>query len=186
MLLLKIKMRKVKAKTRRRIRRDHYSQVVRVRSDRWVSVFGIELDWSTTTQQRIIGGRYITPRRCSHSYATGGNVGNRRKGDTTSKQSSKEDKEEAWYDKGGYTAALGVTCHWERDEDFSGTKEGLSGGSELRETEDGEDESPFDKVSCRAWFWVLRVLAEVDPAALMTTDDQGDTFVYNLIFGDKR
>ena len=56
-----------------------------------------------------------------------------------SKVDGKEDKEEAWYDKGGYTAALGVTCPWERDEDFSGTKEGLSGGSELRENEDGED-----------------------------------------------
>jgi hypothetical protein len=52
--------------------------------------------------------------------------------------------------------------------------------------EDGEYESPFDKVSCRAWFWVLSVVAEVDSAALITTDDQGETFVYNLIFGDKR
>ena len=44
MLLLKIKMTKAKAKSRRRRRRDHYLQVAWVRSDRLVSVFGIELD----------------------------------------------------------------------------------------------------------------------------------------------
>ena len=55
---------------------------------------------------------------------------------------NKEDKEdeEAWYDKGGYTGALGVTCEWNHDEDFSGTREGLCGSSQIKKIIDGEDE----------------------------------------------
>ena len=51
-----------------------------------------------------------------------------------SKQEGKED-EEAWYNKGGYTGALGVTCPWEHDEDFGGTK-----GNEGEEDEGEEKE----------------------------------------------
>ena len=62
-----------------------------------------------------------------------------------SKQEGKED-EEAWYNKGGYTGALGVTCPWEHDEDFSGTKENDGEEDKGEEKEEDEKEEEKDQV----------------------------------------
>lgn len=46
-------------------------------------------------------------------------------------------------------------------------------------------EKAFVNVSSRAWYWMLRAFAEAAPASLMAKDGN-ETFLYNLLFNQKR
>jgi hypothetical protein len=42
-------------------------------------------------------------------------------------------------------------------------------------------EEAFRNVQACVWFWTFRAIAEAAPAALLAKDDDGDTFMYNLL-----
>jgi hypothetical protein len=42
-------------------------------------------------------------------------------------------------------------------------------------------EEAFRNVQACVWFWTLRAIAEAAPTALLAKDDEGDTFIFNLL-----